>query len=87
MWRIIATVRTSGQHRLDANPYYGNYVQQKCNHPDVRATPSERGPDMVLRKVRYGKQVAHLFVQKASACFWTPPREIKDRLDLDLLSL
>jgi hypothetical protein len=24
-------------------PYYGNYVQPKCNRPDARATPSGRG--------------------------------------------
>jgi hypothetical protein len=24
-------------------PYYGNYVQEKCNRPDARATPSGRG--------------------------------------------
>jgi hypothetical protein len=24
-------------------PYYGNYVQPKCNCPDSRATPSRRG--------------------------------------------
>jgi hypothetical protein len=56
-------------------PYYGIYVQQKCNHLDARTTTSGRGPDMVLREASYGKPVAHLSVQKASACVWMPPRE------------
>jgi hypothetical protein len=31
-------------NRPDApKPYYGNYVQPKCNRPDARATPSGRG--------------------------------------------
>jgi hypothetical protein len=31
----------SGSRR--SNPYYGNYVQPKCNRSDARATPSGRG--------------------------------------------
>jgi hypothetical protein len=39
-----ATVRKLGQHRPDApKPYYGIYVQPKCNRPDARARPSGRG--------------------------------------------
>jgi hypothetical protein len=69
------------------DPYYDIYLQQKCNHPDARATTSRRGLDMVLHEARYGKSVAQLSVRTASAYIWTPPREIKDRLYLGLLSL
>jgi len=71
-------------------PYYGIYVQQKCNHPDARATQSGRGPDMVLCEARYGepgygKPVAQLFVRTASACVRKPPRENRINVDLGLL--
>jgi len=68
-------------------PYYGIYVQQKCNRSDAKATPSERGPIMVLREACYGKPIQQLSFRTTSACIWTPPREIKDKLDLGLLSL
>jgi hypothetical protein len=77
----------SGQHRSDASPYYGNYLQQKYNRPDARATPFGRDPHIVLRKARYGKPVAQLSIRTASACIQTPPREIRYRLDLGLLIL
>jgi hypothetical protein len=48
-------------------PYYGIYVQQKCNRPDAKATPSGRCPNMVLCEAHYGKLVAQLSVQMASA--------------------
>jgi hypothetical protein len=48
----------SGQHRSNANHSYENYVQQKCNDSDARATPSGRSPDMVLREARYEKPVS-----------------------------
>jgi hypothetical protein len=68
-----------------SSPYYGNYVQQKCNHPDVRATPSGRWSLYWKHEARYRKPVAQLFVRTTSACVWTPPREIKISVDLDLL--
>jgi len=77
-------VRTTQSGR---NHYYGIYVQQKCNRPNDRETPSGCDPDMVLREARYGKPVAQLSIRMASTCVWTPPREIRDRLDLGLLSL
>jgi hypothetical protein len=67
--------------------YYGIYVQHKCNRPEARATLSGRSPDMVLCEAHYGKPVALLSVWKASACVRTPPREIRDILNLGLLSL
>jgi hypothetical protein len=43
---IACTVKPSG-HQLSGSerskPYYGNYVQPKCNRPDARATSSGRG--------------------------------------------
>jgi hypothetical protein len=72
--KTAASVRTTGQHRLDAildkarrgeelqpsghNPYYGIYVQQKCSCLDARATPPGHGPIMVLREAHYGKPIA-----------------------------
>jgi hypothetical protein len=39
------------------SPYYGNYVQQKCNHWNFMATPFGCGPDMEIRGAHYGKPV------------------------------
>jgi hypothetical protein len=75
----------SEQHRPDASLYYRNYVQQKCNHLNVRATPSERGPDMVLREAHYEKSIAQLSVRTASACIRTPLRENQISVNLGLL--
>jgi hypothetical protein len=85
--KTAASIQTIGQHRQDVNPYYGNYVRQKYNRPDATATLSGRVPDMVLCEAHYGKPVAQLSVWMVSACVRTPPREIKDRLILGLLSL
>jgi hypothetical protein len=43
IWKLRAPVQPSrhqpsGSRR--SKPYYGNYVQLKCNRPDARATPS-----------------------------------------------
>jgi len=65
--------------------YYGNYVQKKCNHLDAKVTPSECGPDMVLREARYGKSVTQLSVWMLLATVWTLLREIQFRFDLGLL--
>jgi hypothetical protein len=54
-------------------------------HPDNRATPFGRGPDMVLREMRYGKPVALLFIQTASTCVLMPLRENRIIVDLGLL--
>jgi len=60
-------------------------VKKNCNRPDVRATLSRRGLDMVLREARYGKPVAQLSVRTASACVWTLPRENRINVKLGLL--
>lgn len=65
-------------------PYYGNYMQHKCNCSDARATPSERGPNMESLDMHYGKSVAQLFVWTTSACVQMPPREIRFRLVLQV---
>jgi hypothetical protein len=67
------------------DPYYGIYMQQKCNPPKARATPYGRGLDMVLREVHYGKPIPQLSVWRASSCVRTPPRENRISVDSGLL--
>jgi hypothetical protein len=46
IWKLRALVQPSGHQPSRSGrskPYYGNYVQQKCNCPDARATQSGRG--------------------------------------------
>jgi hypothetical protein len=46
IWKLRAPVQPSGHQPSRSGrskPYYGNYVQQKCNRPDARATLSGRG--------------------------------------------
>jgi hypothetical protein len=46
IWKLRAPVQPSGHQPSGfgySKPYYGNYVQPKCNCPDARATPSGRG--------------------------------------------
>jgi len=43
---LRAPVQPSGRQPSRSErskPYYGNFVQPKCNHQDARATPSGRG--------------------------------------------
>jgi hypothetical protein len=42
---------------------------------------------METREVSNGKAFAQLTVRMLNAFVWTPPREIKDIIDLGLLSL
>jgi hypothetical protein len=73
--RRIVTILLSGQHCPDTSPYYGNYMQLKCNRLDARATPFRHGLIQERFSRLYGKLVAQLIVQMASACVWMPPRE------------
>jgi hypothetical protein len=46
IWKLRAPIQPSGHHPSGSGrskPYYGNYVQSKCNRPDARETPSGRG--------------------------------------------
>jgi hypothetical protein len=46
IWKLHAPVQPSGRQPLRSGrskPYYGNFVQPKCNRSDARATPSRRG--------------------------------------------
>jgi hypothetical protein len=46
IWKLRAPVQPSGRQPSGSGrskPYYGNYVQPKCNRPDARATPSGCG--------------------------------------------
>jgi hypothetical protein len=72
---------------FERGPYYGNYVQQKCNHPDSRATPFGRGLNMKTRGACYRKPVAQKTFRTLSATVQMLPREICFRLVLGLLSL
>jgi hypothetical protein len=69
----------------DANPYYGNYMQQKCNRSDAMATPSGRGLILERFLALYGKPVAQFTVWTALACVRTSPRENQISVDLGLL--
>jgi hypothetical protein len=62
-------------------------VQLKYNRLDTRATPSGRGLIQERKSALYEKPVAQFTVRMASACVRTPPREIRDRLDLSFLCL
>jgi len=45
IWKVRAPVQSSGRQPSRSGrskPYYGNFVQPKCNRPDTRATPSGR---------------------------------------------
>jgi len=49
IWKFRAPVQPSGHQPSGSGrskPYYGNYVQPKCNSPDARATQS--GRDLVM---------------------------------------
>jgi len=46
IWKLRAPVQPSGRQPSRSGrskPYYGNFVQLRCNRPDNRATPSRRG--------------------------------------------
>jgi hypothetical protein len=46
IWKLRAPVQPSGREPSRSGrskPYYGNFMQPKCNRPNARATPSGRG--------------------------------------------
>jgi hypothetical protein len=46
IWKLCAPVQPSGHQPSGSGrskPYYGNYMQPKCNRSDARATPSGHG--------------------------------------------
>jgi len=46
IWKLLEPVQPSEHHLSGSGrskPYYGNYMQPKCNRPDARATPSGCG--------------------------------------------
>jgi hypothetical protein len=46
IWKLRTLVQPSERQPLGSGlskPYYGNYVQPKCNRPDARAGSSGRG--------------------------------------------
>jgi len=62
-------------------PFYGSYVQERCNRQTLGQHRQE------TCGARYGKLVAQKTVWKVNASVRMLPREIRDRLDLGLLSL
>jgi len=49
IWKLRAPVQLSGHQPSGSGrskPYYGNYVQPKCNRPDARTIPS--GRDLIM---------------------------------------
>jgi len=74
-------------HPSRHSPYYDNYVQTSCNRLNSKATPSRSSLNKKTRDAHYGKVVAQLTVRILYASVQTPPREIRDRFDLGLLSL
>jgi hypothetical protein len=61
IWKLHALVQPS-EHQPSGSghskPYFGNYVQSKCNHPDTRATSSRRGLVMEAFNAFFKKAVA-----------------------------
>jgi hypothetical protein len=46
IWKFRAPVQPSGHQpsrSRRSKPYYGNYMQPRCNRSDARATPTDRG--------------------------------------------
>jgi hypothetical protein len=76
---LSTSVWTIGQYRPDAVLLWQLHVD--------KVQPSRLGLNMEMRGVHYGKSVAQKTVRKLNASVRTLPREIRDRLDLGLLSL
>jgi hypothetical protein len=74
IWKLRALVQSSGHQPLGSEcskPYYGNYEQPKCNHPDARATPSGRSLVMEVFSATLERQL-QLTVRTLGQAVWTP---------------
>jgi hypothetical protein len=74
IWKLRAPVQPSGHQPSGSGrskPYYGNYVQPKCNRPDARATPSGRGLVMEAFSATLERRL-QLTVQTLGQAVWTP---------------
>jgi hypothetical protein len=73
IWKLRAPVQPSGRQPLGcgrSEPYYGNYVQSKCNRPDARATPSGRGLVMEAFSATLERRL-QLIVRTLGQAVWT----------------
>jgi hypothetical protein len=74
IWKLRAPVQPSGCQPLGSGrskPYYGNYVQPKCNRPDARATPSGCGLVMEAFSAILKRRL-QLTVRTLGQAVWTP---------------
>jgi hypothetical protein len=74
IWKLHAPVQPSGHQpsgSWHSKPYYGNYVQLKCNHPDARATLSRRGLVMEAFSAILERRL-QLTVRMLGKAVWTP---------------
>jgi hypothetical protein len=74
IWKLRAPVQSSGHQPSGSGrlkPYYGNYVQPKCNRPDARATPSERSLVMEAFSAILERRL-QLTVRTLGQAVWTP---------------
>jgi hypothetical protein len=66
-----STVRTSALGSGRSKPYYGNYVQLKCNRLDARETPSGRGLHMEVFSATLERQL-QLIIRTLDQAVRTP---------------
>jgi phytoene/squalene synthetase len=94
---LRSLVRKLRSYILHLSGRHGNTVRTQSllwqlhadrgNRLDSRATLFGRSLNMKTREARYGKLVAQKTVRTLYASIRMPPREIRDRLDLGLLSI
>jgi hypothetical protein len=68
---VVAVDRPDAPGSERSKPYYGNYVQPKCNRPNTRATPSGRGLVMEAFSAILERWL-QLTVQTLKSAVWTP---------------
>jgi hypothetical protein len=74
IWKLRAPDQPFGHQPSGSGrskPYYGNYVQSKCNRPDARATQSGRGLVMEAFSAILERRL-QLTVRTLSQAVWTP---------------
>jgi len=74
IWKLCAPVQPSRRPSSwsgRSKPYYGNYVQLKCNCPDTRATPSRLGLVMKAFSAILERRL-QLTVWTLGQAIWTP---------------
>jgi hypothetical protein len=74
MWKLRAPIQPSGRQHLGSGrstPYYGKYVQPKCNRLDARATQSRHGLVMEAFSAILERRL-QLTIQTLGQAVWTP---------------